>query len=200
MVSLKYLMLAVLVIIAQVSYCQDDIINLNNYKNEYKKAIGVKIGDITGVQFQLFRGGVCPKEKDQIRKKHGFELTIGESRLPNQVKNFYQSNDKIASKGIRVQLNYNKCVYRVLRGDIYIGTGLQVGQRNVLKPNNSVENQFSSGINILSGVEYFLFKTNNHQNPTYFSCYSELSFYNELRSRYFNSLYLGIGIRANFWH
>lgn len=195
---MKYFFLLFCLTLFFSSKGQTDFEKLKKYHNQFHPAAGLRIGELTGVSFELFRGMVCGGHKERLQKRFAIQFTIGESRLFSKEGNFNYKGGGIEKGGLRGELDLINRLISIEGFDFYFLGGLQYGQRSYKYTNYS--DRFNSiGINTSLGVEYNLGATRSRNAPFYFTTFLESGPYFEISANHFTDIFISAGLKIYSW-
>ncbi|MCP4522501.1 MAG: hypothetical protein GY827_12540 [Cytophagales bacterium] len=186
--------------LSSLLFAQTDYDRLMKYHAKWRYGVGLRAGELTGLELQMYRGIVCAGAKNSISKPMGISLVIGNSRTFSSNKFLSDSDtEQVAPHGIRTQLAITQLLFNFWTVDCYVGAAAYGGQRNILNDQQEIKTNFSMGAAPSIGLEKTFLRAGTRNKPIYFNVFAEYTYYLELDKRFFTASYVSAGVKMNFW-
>lgn len=197
----KLIVVFLLTVLSNLAFGQTDYARAHAYANKWNFAAGLKLGELSGLQIQIFKGAVCGGHQDVLNKSFSLSVTAGYSRWISKTR-VLEHNDSIYTMGqpdFRIQLDAGKTFLHTFDTDISFLFGISGGQRTY-ELNSHTAQMFTTGIMPGLGIEHAVWHSSSRNAPIYLTAFGEVSLYKELGEVSFWDVYLSAGCRFNFWH
>src|SRR6478735_5964960 len=176
---MKYFIpLVALFFISNHAYSQTDYAKAHSYENKLNPAIGLKVGELTGIQFQLFKGSVCGGHQEVLNKNTSYTLTVGYSRLIGKTRGIaHEGFTYVLNKpDFRIQLDAGKTIVHAFDTDLYATLGVSGGMRSY-EVGLADTQEFTMGVLPGLGLEHSLWHSNSRNAPIYLTAFGEFTLY-----------------------
>ncbi len=200
----KNYFILILSILTLQAFAQTDYDKLKSYHKKKTVALGLKAGELTGLNFQIYSGHVCGRNKNMLDKHKAWDFVIGTTRLFNKKPLVIQGKTKDTvfnglNAGYRMQIGYIHELAWLNGWEISFGIAAQAGQRSIGTRTEGRKTIMSAGVMPSLQVEAGLFRFGSNNKPIYTTLFAEASYYGELTPIFFHTYYFAGGLRFNFW-